>query len=84
MDGNRAASTVRQELQVVSHLFETARREWGMEALLNPLKNIRKPSVAMSVIGAWSPGNLNASVQSWRGVATRMRYQLSSLRLKPA
>lgn len=44
MDGNRAASTVRQELQVVSHLFETARREWGMEALLNPLKNIRKPS----------------------------------------
>ena len=44
MDGGRAAATVRQELQVVSHLFETARREWGMEGLLNPLKNIRKPS----------------------------------------
>lgn len=43
MDGGRAAATVRQELQVVSHLFETARKEWGMEGLLNPLKNIRKP-----------------------------------------
>jgi integrase len=43
MDGGRAAATVRQELQVVSHLFETARKEWGMEGLLNPLKNISKP-----------------------------------------
>ncbi len=40
----RATATVRQELQVVSQLFETARKEWGMEGLLNPLKNIRKPS----------------------------------------
>lgn len=29
---------------MVSHLFETARKEWGMEGLMNPLKNIRKPS----------------------------------------
>lgn len=40
----RATATVRHELQVISHLFETARKEWGMEGLLNPLKNIRKPS----------------------------------------
>jgi integrase len=46
MDSGRAAATVRQELQVVSHLFETARKEWGMEGLLNPLKNIRKPSAS--------------------------------------
>lgn len=39
----RATATVRHELQVISHLFETARKEWGMEGLLNPLKNIRKP-----------------------------------------
>ncbi|MNR11490.1 site-specific tyrosine recombinase XerC [compost metagenome] len=32
------------ELQLVSHLYETARKEWGMEGLLNPLQNIRKPS----------------------------------------
>ncbi len=36
--------TIRLELQVISHLFEIARKEWGMEALMNPLKNIRKPS----------------------------------------
>ncbi|WP_089162924.1 tyrosine-type recombinase/integrase [Caballeronia sordidicola] len=40
----RAENTIRLELQVVSHLFEIARKEWGMEALANPLKNIRKPS----------------------------------------
>jgi len=40
----RAKNTTRLELQVVSHLFEIARKEWGMEALTNPLKNIRKPS----------------------------------------
>ncbi len=44
LGAGRATATVRQELQVVSHLFETARKEWGMEGLLNPLKNIRKPA----------------------------------------
>lgn len=39
----RAENTIRLELQLVSHLFETARKEWGMEGLMNPLKNIRKP-----------------------------------------
>lgn len=46
-DGRRAAgraeNTIRLELQLVSHLFEIARKEWRMEGLLNPLKNIRKP-----------------------------------------
>lgn len=41
---DRAPATVRQELQLVSHLFEIARKEWGMEGLMNPLKNIRKPA----------------------------------------
>lgn len=40
----RAENTIRLELQLVSHLYETARKEWGMEGLLNPLQNIRKPS----------------------------------------
>lgn len=39
-----AENTIRLELQLVNHLFEIARKEWGMESLLNPLKNIRKPS----------------------------------------
>jgi integrase len=39
----RAESTVRLEIQLVSHLYEIARKEWGMEGLPNPLKDIRKP-----------------------------------------
>ncbi|MGA0608693.1 tyrosine-type recombinase/integrase [Caldimonas sp. KR1-144] len=40
----RAQNTVRLELALISHLFEIARKEWGMEGLANPLANIRKPS----------------------------------------
>ncbi|MFN4328549.1 MAG: tyrosine-type recombinase/integrase [Limnobacter sp.] len=43
MDG-RAENTIRLELQLISHLYEMARKEWGMEALINPLNSIRKPS----------------------------------------
>ena len=40
----KAENTIRLELQIVSHLYEIARKEWGMEGLPNPLDNIRKPS----------------------------------------
>ena len=39
-----ASNTVRLELAVLSHLFETAQKEWGMEGLSNPVKSIRMPS----------------------------------------
>ena len=45
----RAANTVRLELALISHLFEIARKERGMEGLMNPLKNIRKPSTAVQI-----------------------------------
>lgn len=38
-----AASTVQKELALVSAVFETARREWNMEGLVNPLRSVRKP-----------------------------------------
>ena len=47
-DNGRAENTIRLELQLISHLFELARKEWGFEGLQNPLKNIRKPSGARS------------------------------------
>ncbi len=43
-EAGRAENTIRLELQLISHLFEIARKEWGMEHLPNPLNNIRKPS----------------------------------------
>lgn len=39
----RAENTIRLELAIVSHVFEVARKEWRMEGLANPIKDIRKP-----------------------------------------
>ena len=39
-----AENTVRLDLALISHLFTIARREWGMEGLTNPIKNIAMPS----------------------------------------
>lgn len=40
------ANTVRLQLATISHLYTTARQEWGMEGLVNPVANIRKPTPA--------------------------------------
>jgi len=39
-----APATVLRRLALLSHLFNTARKEWGMESLANPVELIRKPS----------------------------------------
>jgi len=39
----RSPITVNNELIALSHLFTVARKEWGMEALRNPVSDIRKP-----------------------------------------
>ena len=43
-DEGCAENTVRLDLALISHLFTIARREWGMEGLTNPIKNIAMPS----------------------------------------
>ncbi|MBV8124242.1 MAG: site-specific integrase, partial [Paucibacter sp.] len=40
----KAENTIRLELALVGHLFEVARKEWGMDYLSNPLNNMTKPS----------------------------------------
>lgn len=40
-----APATVRLELAIISNLFNVARKEWGMERLVNPIESIRLPSV---------------------------------------
>jgi integrase len=41
----KSSNTVKNELILISHLFNTARKEWGMESLLNPVANVRKPKL---------------------------------------
>ena len=38
--------TVRLDLMLISGVFKTARREWGMDGLVNPVSNVRVPSVS--------------------------------------
>lgn len=39
-----APASVLRRLQMLSHVFNTARKEWGMESLVNPVGLITKPS----------------------------------------
>ena len=38
-------NTIRLDLALVSHLFNVARVEWGMESLRNPVELVRKPKI---------------------------------------
>jgi len=38
-------NTIRLDLALLSKLFEVARRDWGMESLINPTKLVHKPKV---------------------------------------
>jgi len=40
-----APASVTIRLALLSHLFNTARKEWGMAGLLNPMDDIKKPKV---------------------------------------
>ena len=40
-----APTTVIRELSLLSHVFTIARKEWGMDGLLNPVQSVRKPSL---------------------------------------
>jgi integrase len=42
----KSGNTIRLELALLSHVYEVARKDWGMETLINPVKAIRKPKVA--------------------------------------
>lgn len=43
-----AENTIRLEIALLSHVFETARKEWGMESLTNPCRNIKLPGSSNS------------------------------------
>ena len=38
-------NTVRLDLALLSHLFNIARKEWGMASLSNPVELVRKPKL---------------------------------------
>ena len=43
--GGVEPNTIRLDLALISHLFSTAIKEWGMTGLINPVQQIRKPKL---------------------------------------
>ncbi|MFN4164356.1 MAG: site-specific integrase [Ferrovibrio sp.] len=43
LKAGKSSSTVTNDLNLLSAVFEVARKEWGMPALLNPLKSVSRP-----------------------------------------
>ena len=41
----KSANTIRLHLALLSHLFNVARTEWGMESISNPVEVVRKPKL---------------------------------------
>ena len=41
----KSPNTIRLELALVSHLYTTARTEWGMTTLVNPVEFVKKPKL---------------------------------------
>lgn len=53
-------ATVIKELNIISHLFNTAIKEWGMESLVNPVVAVRKPKTPRGRERRLMPGELDA------------------------
>ena len=64
MKAGYGSNTIRLELAIISHLFEIARKEWGMEGLSNPVKSIRMPSPPSGRERRLQPGELEKLQES--------------------
>lgn len=58
-----APATVRRRLAIISHCFEIARKEWGIE-VTNPVLSIRKPTVCNARSRRLYVGELEAVLQA--------------------
>lgn len=46
LNAGTSPTTVRNDLALISHLFNTAIKEWGLESLSNPIDKIKMPAAA--------------------------------------
>lgn len=52
----RSPHTIDRDLAMISRLYEVARTNWGMEGLLNPVKNVIKPKLPQGRTRRLMPG----------------------------
>jgi len=74
----KAPSTVKKELALLSHMFNVARQEWGMESISNPVQLVRKPRVENARDRRLRPGEEELLLE-----ACSPRFSNSNIWLKP-
>lgn len=57
-------ATVVREMAILSHVFNVARKEWGMENLSNPLEVVRKPKLPPGRDRRLSPAEIEALLEA--------------------
>ncbi len=80
----RAENTIRLALAVLSHVYEVARKEWGMESLRNPVKSIRLPANSTPRDRRLLPGEQDGLLEQLRKHKNPWIAPLSLLALETA
>ncbi|SCZ31982.1 MULTISPECIES: site-specific integrase [Burkholderia] len=86
-------ATVLRRLAVLSHVFNVARKEWGMESLSNPVELVRKPQpnnartrrieVSNASVGTPSVDDLDSERRAQDGELERVAKASNSVLLPP-
>ena len=66
-----SSATARIELALIGHLFEICRKEWGMESLPNPIRNIRLPQGSKARERRLYPGEYDVILAAIRKVSRK-------------
>jgi integrase len=74
--GGASGNTVRLDLALISHLFEVARKDWGLETLENPVKACRKPKLSRGRDRRLLPGEERALLK-YCGEVGNQRLELT-------
>ena len=69
-------ATVSRELALLSHMFNIARREWGMANLSNPVELVRKPKLPQGRKRRLLPGELDALITASESTELKIVLQL--------
>lgn len=79
-----ASPTVRKELALLSHVIDTAIKEWAIQLPNNPCLNIRKPKPGKARDRRLSPEELNRLLSECRKSTSKQLYPLVILALETA
>lgn len=81
---SRKPATVKLYLALLSHLFNTARKEWAMESLANPVELVKKPTVRNARDRRLEPGEEERLLNALKHSGNKWIKSLSILAIETA